>query len=64
MEAPVTGSAPHSFDRHRQALHKKNQGDPGVIQKVRMHPTSSCAGAGKKKRKRDRAEQSDNESVL
>src|ERR1700732_3633719 len=64
MEAPVTGTTLHSFDRHRQSLHKEDQGHPSVIQKIRMHPASSCARAGKQKSKRDRAKQSDNESVL
>src|SRR5260221_3461350 len=64
MEAPVTGTTLHSFDRHRQSLHKEDQGDPSVIQKIRMHPASSGARAGKQKSKRDRTKQSDNESVL
>jgi hypothetical protein len=64
MEAPVSGTALHSFDRHRQSLQEENQCDPGVVQKIWMHPAFSCAGTGKEKSERYRAKQSDNESVL
>src|ERR1700746_1748351 len=64
MEAPVTRTTLHSFDRHRQSLQKEDQGDPSVIQEIRMHPASPCARTGKQKSKRDRAKESENESVL
>jgi hypothetical protein len=50
VEPPVARTGLHSFDGHRQALHKHNLGDPRVIQELRMHPAPLCArGLGREK---------------